>query len=345
MRFMRVIGDLAQIRPRHVELGSIEMTLVPSIQALVHWLIADIAVCVVALIALAIAAWGIGAALLQAQRRPLLRTTLALEALAAGDFTPQVVVAGELPEIARLARAYNAAAETVARSIEERRAAAVEFQRFLADAGHELRTPLTIVGGYVDILAHSLHEDDATARRIIAGMTAETARMRGLVEKMLLLSRLEAPVAAPRAVDVGALSEELAEAMRAAYPQRVITVRCDEDARITIDEDDLYEAERNLVDNALRYAPESPVEISAEVRDGRVFVQVADRGPGIAPEERPLIFERFYRGKERADAEGSGLGLAIVARVVERWGGTIELDSQASQTRFVMSFPLAQAQT
>ncbi|MBV8489358.1 MAG: HAMP domain-containing histidine kinase [Candidatus Eremiobacteraeota bacterium] len=343
-RYLRIIADLAHIRPRHLEAGSIELTLVPSMQSLVHWLVLDVVVCIAFVIGLAVAAWLIGAALLQAERRPLLRTTLALEALAAGDFTPQTVVAGEMAEIARLARAYNAAAETVARSIEERRAAAAEFQRFLADAGHELRTPLTIVGGYVDILRRSLKPGDVTTQRIVAGMTAETARMRGLVEKMLLLSRLEAPVAAPRVVSVGEVSEDVAETMRAAFPQCEIALACDASARITVDEDDLYEAERNLVENALRYAPGSPVEISASVENGRVLVAVSDDGPGIAPEERALVFERFYRGKERGDAEGSGLGLAIVKRVVQRWGGTIDIDDRARGTRFVMSFPLARGE-
>jgi signal transduction histidine kinase len=339
-------AELAHIPPRHVEAGDLALDLLPSAAALKYWLAVDAALCAAILAGVVALAATIGGALARAARRPLVRTTAALEALAAGDFTPQTIEAGDSTDIARLARAYNAAAETVARSIEERRAAAAEFQRFLADAGHELRTPLTIVGGYVDILDRHAGGGDATVRRAVAGMGAATARMRALVEKMLLLSRLESGVAAPRVVEVGPVSDEVVEAMRPEFPDRVITVRCDANARITIDEDDLYEAQRNLVENALRYAPESPVAVSAIARDGEVVIEVADAGGGIPEPEQAMVFERFYRGKERprsGDAsEGSGLGLAIVRRVVERWGGTIALHSNASGTRFVMRFPRAQ---
>jgi signal transduction histidine kinase len=339
------IASIARIAPRQARAGDLSLTLVPAAGALMRWFFTDVVACGLALAGVAIAAYATAGALARAARAPLLRTTAALEGLAGGNFMPQSVEAGDSPEIARLARAYNGAAETVARSIEERRAAAGEFQRFLADAGHELRTPLTIVGGYIDILSRSMRADDATGRRVIAGMSAETARMRALVEKMLLLSRLETTVAAPSIVAVGAVSDEVAEAMRPGFPGRVIVVKCDEAARIRIDEDDLYEAERNLVENALRYAPESPVEVRATARDGLVAIEVADRGPGIPEGERAMIFERFYRGKDRTDSEGSGLGLAIVRRVVERWGGTLSLNSGDGETRFIMRFPVAQPVT
>jgi two-component system OmpR family sensor kinase len=309
-----VIASLARIPPRQTRDGDLSLVLVPSAGALARWFAGDVAVCALAILALGAAAWTAAGALARAAYEPLRRTTGALEELARGNFTPQTIEAGDSPEIARLARAYNAAAETVARSIAERRAAADEFQRFLADAGHELRTPLTIVGGYVDILGRGMRDDDATGRRVIAGMTAETGRMRALVEKMLLLSRLESAVSAPRVVEVGPVC----------------------------DEDDLYEAGRNLVENALRYAPGSPVEVRAVARDGFVCIEVADRGTGIPFQEQTMIFERFYRGKDHTDSQGSGLGLAIVRRVVERWGGTISLNSDAGGTSFVMRFPIAQ---
>jgi signal transduction histidine kinase len=162
---------------------------------------------------------------------------------------------------------------------------------------------------------------------------------------MLLLSRLETTVAEPSVVAIASVSDEVAEAMRPGFPGRTIVVNCDAGARIRIDEDDLFEAERNLVENALRYAPESTVEVRACVRDGSIDIEVADRGPGVPEDERAMIFERFYRGKDRTDSEGSGLGLAIVRRVVERWGGTLVLNSDDGETRFVMRFPAAQGTT
>jgi two-component system, OmpR family, sensor kinase len=337
-----IAADLAHVPPRTIDAPDYSVTLVASALALTRFLYTDVAVCTAVFIAFCILASLASDAIERAARRPLERTTLALEALAAGNFTPQTVEPGDAGETARLARAYNAAAETVARSIEERRVAASEFQRFLADAGHELRTPLTIVSGYIDILAAREPSDD-TERRVIDGMQSQTARLRGMVEKMLLLSRLESTAAAPRAVSVASVARDVAETMRDSFSDRRIDVRCDADASIFIDEDDLYEAQRNLVENALRYAPGSAVDLRAAREGASVRIDVKDSGPGIPAEEQAMVFERFYRGKERKDSAGSGLGLAIVRRIAERWGGSVALRSDANGTLVTMRFPATEA--
>lgn len=252
-----------------------------------------------------------------------------------GLVTTGVVATWMVLTISRVARARLEAV------VEERRTAAAEFQRFLADAGHELRTPLTIVSGYVDILSSRADETDPQLKRMFDGMRAETARMRALVEKMLLLARLETPVAVPRLVDIASVAHDAATSMRAKYAGRSIEFHDGERAPVVIDQDDLYEALHNLIENALKYAPESNVEIETGVRDGRAFARIVDYGPGIAPAEQQAVFRRFYRGNGRSDSEGSGLGLAIVARVVDRWAGTIDLASSAHETRFTITFPLA----
>lgn len=228
-------------------------------------------------------------------------------------------------------------------ALEERRAAAAEFQRFLGDAGHELRTPLTIVSGYTDILATRLREHpDDDVRRLLRGMTAETARMRGLVEKMLLLARLESASSVPRLIEMDRVAQEAIDAMRARFPAREVALERDGSAAIVIDQDDLYEAVHNLVENALKYAPGSPVAVQTSARDGCAALRVIDRGPGIPASERTAVFERFYRCVDRDVAtEGTGLGLAIVKRVADRWNGTVALDSRPGRTVFTLSFPLA----
>jgi signal transduction histidine kinase len=227
------------------------------------------------------------------------------------------------------------------RTIEERRVAAAEFQRFLADAGHELRTPLTIVSGYVEILSNELERSEMGAR-ILEGLQAETARMRALVEKMLLLARLESPVSVPRLVDVGNVAKDVIAQMQARFPGRELVLVASERASIVIDHDDLYEALRNLIENALRYAPASPVEIAIVPDAQTASIAVTDHGTGIPAHEQKKIFDRFYRGSAQADAEGSGLGLAIVARVAARWNGLVHVTSTPGDTMFKLQFPLAE---
>jgi signal transduction histidine kinase len=247
-----------------------------------------------------------------------------------------VCIAGAWWIIAALTRAERTQLE---RTLEERRVAATEFQRFLADAGHELRTPLTIVSGYVEILTGDLQQSEQ-GRQILAGMKAETARMRALVEKMLLLARLESMVSIQRLVDVSSVAADVVSQMQARYPTRELTLRTNGDPAIVIDQDDLYEALRNLVENALRYAPTSDVEVDVIPGATTVSIAVIDHGAGIEPGEREKIFERFYRGSAQTDGEGSGLGLAIVSRVASRWNGDVRLDSTPGRTMFTLRFPL-----
>ena len=104
------------------------------------------------------------------------------------------------------------------------------------------------------------------------------------------------------------------------------------------DRAEVYEALANIIDNAIKYAPGSPIRIATTVpREGIVVVSVADEGPGIPQEDREAIFERFFRGANRGEVEGSGLGLAIAKRAIERAGGNLRLDTSVSRgTRFVI---------
>jgi signal transduction histidine kinase len=224
--------------------------------------------------------------------------------------------------------------------ITERAEAADRYQRFLAETGHELRTPLTVMMGYVDILRAG-NAAGAVDPRILEGMHAETTRMRGLVEKMMTLARLESQVTVPRLLDAGTAVREAAQTVQRRYPQREVRVLTERTASIVIDADDFSAALGNLLENAVTYAPESPIAIETRVRDGQVTIAVIDRGPGIGEEEREAIFGRFYRGGGRALGEGLGLGLAIVRRVADRWNGTIDVTDGDGRTEFRLTFPVA----
>jgi two-component system OmpR family sensor kinase len=277
----------------------------------------------------------------RAALRPLYETTLALQRLAQRDFSPRTIMAGEGSAYDDLARAYNAAVEAVSSAFAERRAAESEMQRFIADAGHELRTPLTIVMGYLDIIAAGALSEPAVAKRITNGMRTEATRMRKLIDKLIILAKMETPsdLDARSNIDVVSLVQRVIESLEplSTQPIRVAGVPF---AHVFANEDDLAEALTNIVENGLKYAPASPIDVRVERAFERVVIAISDHGPGMSTDEKRNAFERFYRGEKRGEISGSGLGLAIAKRAIERSRGTIRLDSAAGAgTTFTIELP------
>jgi two-component system OmpR family sensor kinase len=158
-------------------------------------------------------------------------------------------------------------------------------------------------------------------------MLAESRRMRDTIDKLIMLARLERP-AAPRTtrVDAGTVAKRAVDALEPlAGSGRVRVVASP--AIVEADENELYEAIKNIVENAVRYAPASPVNVSVTSGNAGVSIVVTDRGPGINAQDLEHAFDRFYRGGNRT-GEGTGLGLAIAKRAVERIGGTIAMQSR-----------------
>jgi two-component system OmpR family sensor kinase len=275
--------------------------------------------------------------------RPLVETTASLNRFGTGDFSPRPVVASEQNEIGELVAAYNAAAAQVSAAFEERRVAELQMRQFIADAGHELRTPLTVLMGFIDVLRKRAQGEPATALKIYDTMLAESRRMKALIDKLLVLARLENPVQRElETVDLAEVASGVVAALQALQANPRIALRVDGAPLVRGTEVELHEALSNLVENALKYAPDSPVALRVGIEGNNGFVEVLDRGPGIAPAEQAHVFDRFYRGSERGDTEGFGLGLAIAKRAVDRAGGGIELTSALEQgSRFTMRVPLA----
>jgi two-component system OmpR family sensor kinase len=240
-----------------------------------------------------------------------------------------------------LAQAYNAAVEAVSSAFAERRAAESEMQRFIADAGHELRTPLTIVMGYLDIIDAGALNDPQLVNRITSGMRTESARMRKLIDKLIILARMETPsdIDIRTNIDVVALVARIIESLEplTVQPMHVTGLTF---AHVFANEDDIAEALTNIIENAIKYAPLSPIRIGIERAEQRIVIAIADRGPGMSTEEQQNAFERFYRGDQGGEVSGSGLGLAIAKRGIERARGTIRLDSAIGHgTTFTIELP------
>lgn len=201
------------------------------------------------------------------------------------------------------------------------------LRAFLADAAHELRTPLAIAIGYTGILKRGGTGDRDLTDRIVGDISNEHDRLQRLVERILQLARLDAIGNDGRSTaDAVAGAQEAIRLVRPLDPERSIELDAPANAHASIPAEDLRDALRNVLDNAMRYAPGSPIAVRI-VKDGDVIVRVADRGPGMDEFTAAHAFDRFFRGAERGSVSGSGLGLSIVRRIVERAGGRVKLES------------------
>jgi two-component system OmpR family sensor kinase len=200
-------------------------------------------------------------------------------------------------------------------------------RRFAADAAHELRTPLTALGLQIQLLERAT--DDAGRAAAIARLKEGVKRATRLVQQLLTLARLEPDAAehafAPASLDaiarrtVGELAP-LAEAKGVA-----LSVEAGSGASVDGVEDSLAVLASNLADNAVRYTPPGGRVVVRVRRDGaEAVLEVADDGPGIAPDERSRVFDRFYRGAN-VDAPGSGLGLSIVRQIADLHGARLAI--------------------
>ena len=295
-------------------------------------------VCVVA----AILAWIAGWLITRRAVAPLRTIAAAMRRFARGDFQAVPLRAGSNDEIGDLAHSYNAALHHLRSAFAQRDRSEAEIRQFIADAGHELRTPLTVIMGYLDALEHGAVDAPGVRERVFGTLRQESRRMRLLIEKLIYLARLErGEPAAREVVDVAAI---VAGVVRSVEPKHAATVEVSAitNASIVADRGEIAEAIRNLIDNAVKYAPGAPVYVGMNVDAADVVITVHDDGPGIPVADQPHVFDRFYRGHANREVEGTGLGLAIVKRAVYRYGGTIVLESRAGAgTTFTLRFPRA----
>jgi signal transduction histidine kinase len=275
--------------------------------------------------------------------RPLNDVTAALERFAAGDLTPRTLPAHAAHQLQDLTRAYNGAIAQMQRAFGERDQAHDAMRQFMADAGHQLRTPLTVVRGFIGVLLRGELRSPADRSDILTTMNGQCVLMGSLIEKLILLDVWEHERGAPpEVVDVSQLVEDVVVPIAEASPARVVELDVKPGAIARIDPIGCSHALTNLVDNALKYAPDSPISVSLSHDEQCVEIVVADRGPGMTDEETRHVFDRFYRGALRRDVPGSGLGLPIARSAIERAAGTLAVESAPGLgARFIIRLPLA----
>jgi two-component system OmpR family sensor kinase len=294
-------------------------------------------------VAAVLLAWVAAWAITRRAMAPLTQVSAAMRRFARGDFRPAPIRSSGDDEIGELAHSYNGALHQVRSAFAERDRTEAEIRQFIADAGHELRTPLTVIMGYLDVLEDGAVDTPGVRERVFATLRQESRRMRTLIEKLIYLARLERGESTAREiVDVSAVVARVAASLAPVDAHARIEVSTVPGARVVADEADLAEAVRNLLDNALKYAPESKIAVSTDVRGDEVMLAVRDRGPGMSERDQAHAFDRFYRGRGNGDVDGTGLGLAIVKRAVQRSEGTIALESREGEgTTFTIRLPRA----
>lgn len=259
--------------------------------------------------------------------RPVEEVTQLAEEAEATDLSRRVRVSSGGEEFRRLANVINSLFERLERAFAAQR-------RLIADAAHELKTPTAVLLGEAgDALRPEATEAERLrSLQIIAEVSRGVARE---VDGLLHLAKGDA--AAPRRmepIDLSEIAEEAIFAAAALGQKRGVVCAFSKngEARLRGERGGLLRLVSNLVSNAVLYTrPESMVEVRVGAEGGRVFLEVADRGPGIAPDDRSRIFERFVRldDARARNPQGSGLGLAIVEQVVDAHGGAIEVREHA----------------
>jgi signal transduction histidine kinase len=267
---------------------------------------------------------------------PVRRLAAATTDIAGGKLDSRIENTGS-DELGQLGQSFNSMAATLQRQEEERRS-------MLADIAHELRTPLSVLRGNLEAMLDGLleprheqlsvlHEQSVALSRLIDDLRTLSLAAEGHLE----LHR--------QPTDVAELARRVVGEMEAGAKEREIALSVEAPEslpRPALDSDRIGQVLRNLIDNALRYTPASGrVRVTVRPQAEGVTVTVSDTGAGIAREDLPHVFDRFYRadGSRTRATGGSGLGLAIVKQLVEAHGGEVWAESDAGRGS-VFSFAL-----
>jgi heavy metal sensor kinase len=275
-----------------------------------------------ALLATALGGWWLA----RRSLRPVEEITSTAEAIGVDRLEERVPVPGSGDEVAHLARTLNTMLDRIEHGVGEQR-------RLVADTSHELRTPLATMRSEIDV---SLRTDDLppAARDVLLSAREEVDRMSRTVDDLLTLAAVDDGVLGLRRQDteLAGLAETVAGGLES------VAVRRD----VPADPVRLGQAIRNVVENAIEFSPQGGtvrVTTSLEGTSGRLVIE--DDGPGVPPELRERVFDRFFRAdpsRSRATG-GSGLGLAITREIVEAHGGRVQVEARERGSAFVVDVP------
>jgi two-component system, OmpR family, sensor kinase len=274
--------------------------------------------------------------------RPVDSVTNAASKMGEGDLSKRLPVANPKDEIGRLVITINGLLARLDAAFRRREETLSRQRRFAADASHELRTPLTSISGHARMLDEwALEGDRETAHRSVGTIRREAAKMRGLIESLLTLTRGdEGPPMEVGRYDLGAVAKEATETASNGKVS-VEFVPTEHEITATFDRGRVLQVASILLDNAVKYTPSGgSVTVRVEEYDGSVALAVSDTGVGISEDQLPLVFERFYRADAARSEDGVGLGLSIARQIAESHGGTLAARSKPGVgSTFVLLLP------
>jgi two-component system, OmpR family, sensor histidine kinase MprB len=257
-----------------------------------------------------------GALVSGATLAPVRRLTAAAERIAETGEPSERVPEGGQDELARLGASFNTMLASLEESLETQR-------RFVADASHELRTPLTSLQTNIDVLRGDIALEPEQRRHLLDDLHRESQEMRGLIAGLLELAQGGAQTEKEE-FQLDEVVEDVVERARTRFPD--VSWQTDGLEPTVVDgyRDRMERAVWNLLENAGKWSGDGG---SVEVSLAGGELQVRDHGPGFADEDRPLVFDRFYRSAAARSMPGAGLGLAIVREVAEAHGGTVAAEN------------------
>jgi two-component system, OmpR family, sensor histidine kinase MtrB len=268
---------------------------------------------------------------------PVARASTAARSLAEGLLDTRLPVESS-DEFGAWAASFNEMADALEAKITELSQAQARERRFTADVAHELRTPLTAIVNEASLLAAHVERMPPEAQRPAELLVEDVKRLRDLVEDLMEVSRLDAgtqPVR-PEPLDLGSLVDS---AVRARGWDGRVQLDTD-DVVLTSDPRRIERIVANLVGNALEHGGRD-VAVRVGSDSLGAFVEVADHGPGIAPEDLPHLFERFYKADTARTGHGTGLGLAIALENAHLLGGDVDVWSEPGVgARFTLRLPV-----
>ena len=280
-----------------------------------------------------------GALLARRTLAPVARASTAAHSLAEGLLDTRLPVESS-DEFGAWATSFNEMADALEAKITALSEAQARERRFTADVAHELRTPLTAIVNEASLLAEHIQRMPPEARRPAELLVEDVKRLRDLVEDLMEVSRLDAgtqPVR-PERVDLGSL---VGAAVRARGWADRVRVDADE-VVLTSDPRRIERIVANLIGNALEHGGRE-VSVRVGLNGLGAFVEVADSGPGIAREDLPHLFERFYKADPARTGRGTGLGLAIALENARLLGGDVDVWSETGVgARFTLRLPVTE---